>query len=113
MIKLPLKWVEALARAKLVSRPEMLCIDVPEAPTATELSTNLILREVRDGYAKWAHFRCPRCGEHIQLPIVGKGSWSLRVDLLRRPTLHPSVWQTGSCKAHFFVRAGRLAWCRD
>jgi len=36
-----------------------------------------------------------------------KSSW------LHRPTINPSVWQTGSCKAHFFIRAGRVAWCPD
>jgi Family of unknown function (DUF6527) len=34
-------------------------------------------------------------------------------ELFRRPTLYPSVWQTGSCKAHFFVRKGQLICCDD
>ena len=48
---------------------------------------------------------------HIQLPLAGKQRWSVNVDYLRRPTIAPSIWETDSCGAHFFVRKGELLWC--
>jgi hypothetical protein len=46
------------------------------------------------------------------LPLAGKEKWTVKVDLLRRPTLHPSIWERRTCGAHFFVRRGRRLWCR-
>jgi Family of unknown function (DUF6527) len=113
MIKLPIRWVEVLAHVGIIRRPAFLGIDVPESPDAHELRNGIIFREVRDGYPKWAHLVCPRCGEHIQISLAGRPSWKMDTDWLRRPTLHPSTWQTGSCEAHFFVRGGEIQWCLE
>jgi hypothetical protein len=92
----------------------MLCIDVREGPLHSELQPKFLYREVRNGYLKWAHFLCPRCGDHIQVPISKTSpSWQLKVDWLRRPTLSPSIWETERCGAHFFVHAGDLLWCEE
>ncbi len=109
-MRLPLAWLEWIGRRRICARPDLLTMDVPEPPDEGELRDGFLLREVRDGYEKWAHFRCPRCREHIRVPLAGAKSWKLKVDWLRRPSLHPSVWQTGSCGAHFFVRKGRISW---
>jgi hypothetical protein len=113
MIRLPLGWADGLLR--LVNRrPGLLASDVADSPFLEEMSDGFLYREVRGGYPKWAHLKCPKCGEQISLPIGGsRESWKLRIDWLRRPTLHPSVWETESCGAHFFVRAGKIEWCRD
>lgn len=113
MLTLPIWLVEWIASTGLWHRPNYLVQDVAEAPADHELRLGLVHREVRGGHPKWAHFACPRCGEHIALPIVGRKSWNLALDWLRRPTIHPSVWQTGSCGAHFFVQRGMIVWCRD
>jgi hypothetical protein len=109
--KLPVSWVEWLARRRILTRPAFLCIDVGEAPLDSELNPNYLYREIRDGFHKWAHFKCPRCGEHIQVPVAKGSEWRIGVDWLRRPTLHPSIWETQGCGAHFFVQQGRLLWC--
>src|SRR5690348_13335062 len=109
----PLWFLEWLTSIRLWRRPDYLLQDVDDTPSDAELRSGIVHRELREGHPKWAHFACPRCKEHISLPIVGRKAWSLSVDLLRRPTLHPSIWQTGSCGAHFFVRRGKLIWCRD
>jgi len=95
------------------ARPEFLTIEVEEVPDDSDLRGGLVFHEVRDGYAKWAHLRCPKCSEHIQLPLAGKPSWRIEYDWLRRPTISPSIWQTGSCGAHFFIRRGQVVWCVD
>jgi|SRR5579864_3536124 len=110
-MQLPLSFIEWLARLGIWKRPAFLAIDVPEGPDENELVDGIILREVRDGYAKWAHFGCPKCREHIRLPLAGNKRWTFESDWLRRPSLHPSIWQTGSCGAHFFVRRGSVVWC--
>jgi len=112
MIRLPLSWVEWMASKSLFRRPRYLCLDVAEAPLADDLQPNLVFREVRNGHLKWAHLACPKCDDHIQLPISGaKLTWSIKIDWLRRPTLRPSIWERSACGAHFFVRRGEIVWC--
>lgn len=111
MIKLPVSWIQWLVKVGFVAPPDFLAIDVAEAPD--RMPKGVAFREVRQGYEKWLHLECPRCGEHIQIPLAGKGCWSVSVDWLRRPTVNPSIWQTGSCQAHFFVRRGAIEWCPD
>lgn len=113
MIKLPITWLEWFAQVGLFSRPHFLAVDVDESPDDAGLVSGVIFREVRGGYEKWLHLKCPRCGEHIQIPLAGNERWKVKIDWLRRPTIHPSIWQTGSCQAHFFVRAGGIDWCPD
>jgi Family of unknown function (DUF6527) len=48
------------------------------------------------GYRKWAWFRCPAdTSEVIQLALMQsrRPRWGVSVDLLGRPSLHPSVRQ--------------------
>ena len=111
MIHLRRSWLEWLAARGIWTRPDLLTVDVPEAPDESELLDGVLFREVRDGYLKWAHLRCPKCGEHIRISLAGDRAWNLKVDWLRRPSVHPSIWQTGSCGAHFFVRRGAIVWC--
>ena len=110
---LPISFAEGILRLLFLRRPKYLAQDVPESPTQDELRPHLLLVESRGGFLKWAHLSCPKCGEHIQLPMAGKPSWSLKVDFLRRPTLAPSIWETGSCGAHFFIRKGAIIWCQE
>ena len=109
----PLALVENLFRLPFMRRPALLAETLSECPSAEELGPHLVLLEIRGGHCKWAHLACPKCGDHIQLPLAGKERWSVKVDLLRRPTLAPSIWETEGCGAHFFVRDGELVWCRE
>jgi hypothetical protein len=113
-IRLPLGWVEWLCQKGMVKRPHYLCIEVAEPPLDANIAPNMLYREVRKSYPKWAHLMCPRCGDHIQLPIAASPrNWTVSVDWLNRPTVRPSIWETASCRAHFFVRRGELEWCAD
>ncbi|WP_409190630.1 DUF6527 family protein [Bradyrhizobium sp. RDM4] len=111
MIRLPLSWVQILIDVGLLRRPDFLMKDVGEAPD--ELAQGFVFREVRGGYQKWLHLKCPRCGEHIQIQLAGAQRWVISTDWLNRPTVKPSIWQTGSCQAHFFIRKGGIDWCPD
>jgi Family of unknown function (DUF6527) len=114
MIRIPLNWLEWAGRRRLFRRPDYLYIQVDEAPLAGEMESDLVYGEVRHGHPKWAHLRCPRCGEHVQLQIADATSkWSLRRDWLNRPSIEPSIWERAGCGAHFFVRRGTLIWCHD
>ncbi|MFW2851467.1 DUF6527 family protein [Sphingomonas sp. TX0543] len=42
-----------------------------------------------------------------------KPRWSLSVDRLGLPTLHPSVWARDGCRSHFWLVGGKVRWCRD
>lgn len=113
-IQIPLRWVEQFCRVGLIRRPHFLCVDVDEAPLDVELKPDLVYREVRRSHPKWAHFTCPRCGEHIQVPVAASaGNWRISIDWLNRPTLAPSIWETETCGAHFVVQRGELLWCPD
>jgi hypothetical protein len=109
---LPIRLVNFLNRIGLLRRPSYLLKDLADSPDEANLPEDFVFREVRDGYSKWAYLRCPKCGEEIQLPL-GPDSWSITADYLRRPTIRPSIWQTGSCGAHFFVTRGKVTWCSE
>lgn len=113
-MRLPISIVEWAARRGFLVRPQYLCIDVTEGPLEEELEPGLVYREVRGGHPKWAHLQCPRCADHIQVPIGGSSrSWRLSIDWLRRPTFAPSLWEQGKCTAHFFIHDGQVQWCRE
>jgi Family of unknown function (DUF6527) len=112
MRSLPLSLIEAVFRLPFLSRPAFLADIVSECPSCEELHSDVVLIEMRGGHLKWAHLQCPRCGDHIQLPLAGNGRWTIEVDFFRRPTLAPSIWEQTTCAAHFFVRKGKLEWCR-
>lgn len=72
---------------------------------------------VRDDEEDWSvGLRCPcGCGRRIELLLVKTASprWSIQPSRDRIATLTPSVWLKGGCASHFFVRDGRIDWCRD
>jgi hypothetical protein len=110
MLPIPLGVVERFFRLGIFQRPRLLAVFVAECPDADEMTSSLLMVEKRDGHLKWAHLQCPRCGDHIQLPLAGRERWSIAIDFLRRPTLAPSVWENKACGAHFFVRKGDTRW---
>ncbi|MER2508151.1 MAG: DUF6527 family protein [Amaricoccus sp.] len=71
---------------------------------------------VRDPKDKWACFPCPcRCGEIVKLPLghARRPRWSVAIDKLNRPTISPSIRQTSGCLSHYWIRRGRIEWCKD
>ena len=91
MRRLPLAFVERIFRLPFMQRPRLLVHTSHKSPSAEELPPNLMIIEIRSGYLKWVHLLCPKRGDHIQLPLAGAERCSISVDLLRRPTLAPSI----------------------
>lgn len=70
---------------------------------------------LEDFGSPWAvMFKCPcGCGEPITLNLVGsRPVWNASIDSNSQIRLHPSVWRTKSCRSHFWVRKGRIAWVK-
>lgn len=68
------------------------------------------------GVSKWVTFRCPGgCGERIDLSLNPhkRPHWKVTVDWWRRPTIAPSVHQLNTCGCHFWIRKGKVDWCKD
>lgn len=91
-------------------RPKYLA-ELPNRPRAHELYV------LQSNSQPWAvAMLCPcNCGALIQLSLLTNDSprWRLSFDRKGRPTLSPSVWRTRGCKSHFFLRAGRIDWCKE
>lgn len=83
-----------------------------ELPPSKLLSRDLLL--LREGGDAWSVLmRCPcGCGQPVELPLIreARPRWSLRVDEDGYPTLAPSVWRLEGCRAHYFVRGGKVVW---
>lgn len=110
-VSISISLIEWFCRFPFVQRPRFLAATVSECPSDEQLHRDVVLIEVRESFHKWVHLRCPKCNEHIQLPLAGKQRWIIKVDFFRRPTLHPSIWEKRSCGAHFFLSRGAIHWC--
>ncbi|WP_084004261.1 DUF6527 family protein [Cupriavidus pauculus] len=83
------------------------------------LPANLPARNIvvaRDDEEDWCvGFRCPcGCDRTIELLIIPEANprWDLISDERNRVTLSPSVWLKDGCESHFFLRRGRIQWCK-
>jgi hypothetical protein len=69
-----------------------------------------------DGIEEHVAFICPcGCGDLIQLNLIPdeRPCWRLMCDHKGKLTLHPSVWRTKGCHAHFWVKRNRIWWCAN
>lgn len=66
---------------------------------------------------KWAAvFKCPcGCQEPVWLNLLEghRPRWSISVSAEGIPTVSPSVNRQVGCRSHFFLRSGRIVWCRQ
>jgi hypothetical protein len=86
---------------------------VVDLPRRLRQRTLYIITE--GGLSIHASMLCPEgCGAVINLNLLPDDHpcWRLIVDDRGKPTLHPSVWRREDCGAHFFLRSGRVIWCR-
>ena len=81
---------------------------VDEAPD--HVTENTVYLEIRDGHQKWLHFKCPKCGDHLQMPLAGRERWQISIDFLGRISVYPSIWELNTCGAHFFIRRSKIEW---
>jgi hypothetical protein len=104
------QWFQTLAVP--FGRPSRLTVlrtdELPERPSVRHLY--VVGERGEDWYAALV---CPcGCGALIDLNLVppGRPCWKLTVHSDGTPTLGPSVWRQVDCRAHFFVRQGRIVW---
>ncbi len=92
-----------------------LIVDKVELHPEDDRVRSMELVLVKNGdIQKWACFKCPGgCGQVISLSLNSKRrpSWSVVLDWLGRPTVHPSVHQLNECGCHFWIKSGRIEWC--
>lgn len=110
-----MKWLANLARwfgDRLLPRYRAQVVeDLPD-----HLRKRRVYLVGEEGAAWQAALLCPcGCEAHIQLSLVERDdpSWRATVHQGGLVTLHPSIWRIKGCRAHFFVRRGRIAWARD
>lgn len=69
-----------------------------------------------EGEYLWAAaMLCPcGCKEVIQLNLLKtiRPRWSVQEHKDGSVSLRPSIWRQKGCQSHFFVRNGRIDWCR-
>lgn len=82
--------------------------DVPDRPQPGRVYV------VGERGSPWcAAFLCPcGCRGLVQLSLVADDSpsWSLSTAVSGKVTLRPSINRFRGCRAHFFVRGGRVVW---
>lgn len=107
--------------AHLLRRLGLLRFDVlstarPSYPDPASLSPEQVV-VVEDGdIRKWVCLLCPGgCGAAISLPLnpERRPRWRVRSDFWTRPSVEPSIHQTNACACHFWIRDGRIDWCKD
>ncbi|WP_423773955.1 DUF6527 family protein [Aquipseudomonas alcaligenes] len=58
---------------------------------------------------------CPcGCGDLVQLSLASSGHprWNLDWGAQGAVSLHPSVHRTAGCRSHFFLKQGKVIWCK-
>lgn len=109
LIKKVVRWLSGLFAPP---RRKVQFVEGDELPAELPPRDLVIARE---GDLLWAAgFQCPcGCGRRLELMLLPnvKPRWDLHVDRRGRPTLTPSVWVNDGCRAHFWMREGRVEWC--
>ncbi|MFD2265406.1 DUF6527 family protein [Lacibacterium aquatile] len=80
-------------------------------PTTMPARNLVLARE--DGEDWSVGMLCPcGCGDVIELMLIKntRPRWDLTIED-GRPSLHPSVWRATGCRAHFWLKNGRVRWC--
>jgi hypothetical protein len=89
---------------------------VASRPKDAEIPKKTVIIVGQQGFQKWALMRCPcGCNEVLSQSLMKKKlpSWRLEIDRWNRITLSPSIWKNDGCRSHFFIKKGRLIWCKD
>lgn len=109
MSKLKITW---LRLKEWWAGPRKLIEARGDSPPGQLPSRDLVL--LREGGEAWSiMMRCPcGCGQPVELPLIreARPRWSLQVNQDGHPTLVPSIWRREGCRAHYFVRDGKVLW---
>lgn len=107
-----LDWLRQ-ARENLLPARKLIIIEGDSLPAVLPNRALVLARD--DGEDWCVGMRCPcGCNATIELLVIkeAKPRWNIVTDINRRPTISPSVWRNTGCRSHFWVRSGRVKWCR-
>ena len=97
-----------------VKYSEVLIVEKP--PINREIEDDKIYTIVKQNKFKWTLFMCP-CGCQsvitLSLQKVHRLFWLLSKTSSGRATLNPSGWRDIECLSHFWIKDGRVYWCKD
>ena len=95
---------------------DLASIITEDMPVSEDVKENTLVILGGKDWAKWVLLKCPcGCGDLITLSLMKshKAFWNLKIDLMKRVTLSPSIWKNDGCKSHFFVKKGKLRWAKE
>lgn len=104
---------------KIILRPfgfNFIARYVGNNPTSESIEDGEVVIVGSRSYQKWAYLKCPcGCGNTTMLSLSTKRrpSWSVHLNWMMIPTVYPSVRDVGSCYAHYWIKKGKIHWCRD
>jgi Family of unknown function (DUF6527) len=81
-----------------------------------ELHNKTVYIAGENGHLWYVAMVCPcGCKEILQMGLMEgqRPKWSVTVHDNDTVSLHPSVWRKVGCKSHFWLRKGRISWCRN
>jgi hypothetical protein len=87
---------------------------VEEVPDELHSKTVYIAGE--NSHLWYAAMVCPcGCNATLQMSLMEgqRPRWSVTVHDNDTVSLHPSVWRKVGCKSHFWLKRGKIYWCRN
>ena len=105
-------WGKFLLLFKLI---DYKILPIEGRPSNFEVPSNAVAIIGHPDFPKWAMLKCPcGCKETLTLSLMRKHApaWEMKVDRWQRISLSPSVWKNDGCKSHFFIKKGKITWCR-
>jgi hypothetical protein len=109
-----LGWLWSGAKPRPALEPQLMYEQVEDLPEVLRPDIFYVAGEAPHFWA--AAMLCPcGCDAPIHLNLIPQQHPSWRVTLRdgRFVSATPSVWRTRGCRSHFFVRDGRIEWCRS
>ena len=110
------RFIALLLRRLHVLRFDLLSRTRPNYPEPGAIAPGEVVLVEDGGVRKWACLSCPGgCGQIISLSLnpSRRPRWSFGSDFWTRPAIEPSVHQRNACGCHFWIRGGRVDWCKD
>lgn len=107
---------KVLARMGFIEQPRFLVQRTIDMPAPETLATGEVIIVGPADRPKWVTFPCPSgCGTPLLLSLNPdrRPRWSVTYDWLGRPSLTPSVHRKDGCRCHFWMKDGKVEWCKD
>lgn len=107
---------KTLAWFGIIERPQFLVKSTLDMPAPGDLMPGQAVVVGPAEKPKWVTFPCPSgCGTPLLLSLNPdrRPRWKVTHDWLGRPSIAPSVHRTDGCRCHFWMKKGKIEWCKD